>query len=54
MKPDLDKIVRSTLDALGEAGMWADDAQVTWLLAAARYADDETPGCRVELFEDKP
>lgn len=27
-KPDLDKIVRSTLDGLGEAAVWRDDAQV--------------------------
>ena len=53
-KPDLDKLVRSTLDALGEAGMWADDGQVTDLIATARYADNEPAGCRVELCEDAP
>lgn len=29
--PDLDKLLRSTMDALTAAGVWADDAQVvTW------------------------
>ena len=27
--PDLDKLLRSTMDALTAAGLWADDAQVT-------------------------
>ena len=27
-KPDIDKLLRSTLDALGAAGVWRDDAQV--------------------------
>ena len=27
-RPDLDKLLRSTFDALGEAGIWGDDAQV--------------------------
>lgn len=32
-KPDLDKLVRSTLDGLTDAGVWHDDAQVVELLA---------------------
>jgi len=38
-RPDLDKLLRSTLDALGEAGVWGDDAQVTTISAFKDYAD---------------
>jgi len=31
-KPDLDKLVRSTFDALTDAGVWGDDSQVVSLL----------------------
>ncbi|MGH3448851.1 MAG: RusA family crossover junction endodeoxyribonuclease [Nocardioidaceae bacterium] len=37
VKPDLDKLVRSTLDGLGEAGVWTDDAQVVELTALKLY-----------------
>lgn len=37
-KPDLDKLVRSTCDALGDAGVWRDDAQVVVVGAVKRYA----------------
>lgn len=36
--PDLDKLIRSTCDALGTAGVWRDDAQVTDVAARKRYA----------------
>lgn len=39
-KPDLDKLARSTLDGLGEAGVWDDDAQVVELAAAKVYPDE--------------
>lgn len=32
-KPDIDKLIRSTFDALTDAGIWIDDAQVVSLLA---------------------
>ena len=41
-KPDLDKIARSTMDALTEAGVWADDAQVRMLLAEKCWSNDRT------------
>ncbi len=38
--PDLDKIVRSTLDALTNAGVWEDDAQVMSLNATKAYTSN--------------
>ena len=50
VKPDLDKLVRSTLDALGEAGIWADDSQVVRIHASKVYTFDEIPaGARIEV-----
>ena len=48
VKPDVDKLVRSTLDALTEAGVVRDDAQVTELAARKRYATGPT-GAFVEV-----
>jgi len=42
-KPDLSKLVRSTEDALSDAGIWGDDAQVVECLARKRYAEDGEP-----------
>jgi len=42
-RPDLDKLLRSTLDALGEAGVWGDDAQVVTVRGAKKYATDYEP-----------
>lgn len=36
-KPDLSKLVRSTEDALTDAGVWDDDARVVSLTAQKRY-----------------
>lgn len=50
VKPDLDKLVRSTLDALGEAGCWNDDAQVVQLQVRKVYAGrDGLPGAHIEI-----
>lgn len=49
MKPDLDKLVRSTLDAIVQAGAMADDAQVVCLHAMKVYA--ERCGAIIELSE---
>jgi Holliday junction resolvase RusA-like endonuclease len=43
VKPDLDKLVRSTLDGMGEAGVWRDDAQVVGLWVVKEYATDTLP-----------
>lgn len=37
-RPDLDKLLRSTFDALGDAGAWYDDAQVVSVCAVKTYA----------------
>lgn len=36
--PDLDKLLRSTLDGISDAGVWADDKQVVQIVASKRYA----------------
>jgi len=54
-RPDLDKLLRSTFDALGEAGVWGDDSQVVDVDVAKVYADlDFLPGAwiRVSTTED--
>lgn len=49
-RPDVDKLARSTLDGLGEAGVWADDSQVVSLHASKVYAPAENrPGARIEV-----
>lgn len=39
-KPDIDKLARSTGDALTTAGVWGDDAQVVELSCAKRYPNE--------------
>ena len=48
---DLDKLARSTLDALTQAGVWADDGQVYELGLAKVYAASpaERPGAAIEI-----
>lgn len=52
-RPDLDKLVRATLDGLGEGGVWVDDSQVVELVARKVYPDSwhphsmETPGAHI-------
>jgi crossover junction endodeoxyribonuclease RusA len=55
-KPDADKLARSTLDALVDAGVMADDAQITDLIVRKRYAGSEPPGAaiRVGVAESPP
>ena len=47
-RPDLDKLVRSTLDGLTAGGAWKDDAQVVRLTAVKRFG---IPGCTIALEE---
>lgn len=54
-KPDLDKLLRSTFDALTEAGIWRDDAQVCSLTAFKTYAGEEidsmdSPGAMIRVW----
>lgn len=43
VKPDLDKLLRSTYDALTTAGAYTDDATVTDGSQRKRYADTTNP-----------
>ena len=44
VKPDVDKLLRNTLDALTQAGIYRDDAQVVDLFVQKRYATDDPAG----------
>ena len=49
-RPDIDKLCRAMLDAIGSAGIWGDDSQVTTLRAGKRIAEiGEAPGCRITV-----
>lgn len=43
VKPDIDKLIRSTLDALKSAGVYTDDSRVVGLTASKSYTDDAQP-----------
>lgn len=47
-KPDVDKLLRSTLDGLKEAGVYRDDAQVAIATGVKRYANAAT-GARITV-----
>jgi Holliday junction resolvase RusA-like endonuclease len=50
-KPDLDKLVRATFDAMVVGGLLADDARVCGLIARKRYArGTETAGASVTVW----
>jgi crossover junction endodeoxyribonuclease RusA len=49
-RPDIDKLARALLDAIGSAGIWTDDSQVTELWATKRLAEiGETPGVHITV-----
>lgn len=49
-KPDLDKLVRSTFDALKLGGVIADDSMICKLTTLKRYINDsETSGCSISI-----
>ena len=48
--PDLDKLIRGTLDPIEKAGAILDDSGVCWIAAGKRYAQPgEETGCHVTL-----
>lgn len=52
VKPDIDKLLRNTLDGLTQAGIYRDDAQIVHLVAQKRYATDDpdgAPGARIRV-----
>jgi Holliday junction resolvase RusA-like endonuclease len=49
-KPDLSKLLRSTEDAITDAGVWADDAQVVSYTGLAKErADTRPPGAAITI-----
>ena len=55
-KPDLSKLIRSTEDALTDAGAWEDDARVVDLRAGKRYPSEgkgalDVPGAVIWITE---
>ena len=53
-KPDIDKLARSTLDAMTSSGIISDDARVVDLFAAKRFPNEgrdalDRPGCVIEI-----
>jgi Holliday junction resolvase RusA-like endonuclease len=53
-RPDVDKLLRSTLDALGSAGVWLDDAQVVDVRGVKVYPGEgvdalEVPGAVIDV-----
>lgn len=49
--PDLDKLVRAIGDALTDAGVWADDAQVVEIRARKQYAAPGGAGCTIHVLD---
>jgi crossover junction endodeoxyribonuclease RusA len=53
-KPDIDKLLRSTFDALTTAGTWQDDAQVISVHAVKLYVGDvnalDRPGAWISIY----
>lgn len=55
VKPDLDKLVRSTLDGLTDAGVFRDDSQVVELHARKAYATNADPvGALIHVTTEAP
>jgi len=49
--PDLDKLVRGLFDALTLAHVWTDDAIVIEVKSWKFYADQESPGASVRIYQ---
>ena len=52
VKPDMDKLIRNTLDGLTQAGIYRDDAQVIRMAVVKLYATDDPagmPGARIRV-----
>jgi crossover junction endodeoxyribonuclease RusA len=48
-RPDLDKLTRAILDALTDAAIWVDDAQVQQLALVKYYASAHPPGAAITI-----
>lgn len=50
VKPDIDNLLKSTMDALSNAGVWHDDAQVAAVVMSKRYERaNQTVGAVIKL-----
>ena len=50
VKPDLDKLIRSTLDGISDAQVWTDDALAVGIVAQKVYAGSgDTPGAHITI-----
>lgn len=53
-KPDLDKLLRSTFDAINDTGLIEDDARIVTVVANKLYADAENPnGAAIKIYATK-
>ena len=43
VKPDIDKLCRSTFDALKDAGVYEDDSRICSVVARKHYANEHSP-----------
>ena len=50
-KPDIDNLVKGTMDALTRAGAWHDDSQVVELWTQKCYSDGSGTGALIQLFK---
>lgn len=48
-RPDVDKLTRSTLDALQDAGVYRNDGQIVSLNTHKHFADGQPPGARITV-----
>lgn len=46
-KPDVDNYAKAVLDAMTDAGIWANDSQVAFLVVKKEWGDDATIGIEV-------
>lgn len=50
-KPDIDNLIKSTLDAMTELGWWGDDAQIVKVQASKYYhAKEARPGAEIRVY----
>lgn len=50
-RPDIDKLARSTLDALQSSGVIVEDGRVADLVLSKRYADGVPAGCQIRITD---
>lgn len=51
-RPDADNLAKAVMDALGDAGLFRDDAQVSHLVVQKGYSDSDITGVQIIFLED--